>query len=812
MNKKNKIGQTSVLYEGERFNPNPEFGLSAEQVKQRIREGYINETSDSDCRTVGKIIRSNVFTYFNFIFFILAVVLLIERSYNNLTFLGVVIINTIIGIIQEVRSKRELEKLNVVSAPVTKVIRSGNKQSIKSSKLVLDDIVVFEAGNQICADAILCDGEITVNESLVTGEADEIKKTVGDELLSGSFVVSGSCRARLDKIGDDSFASKLTTDAKRIKKQQRPGMMKSLTVLIKIIGVIIIPFSIIMFINQNQKLGLPTKTSVENTVASVIGMIPEGLYLLTSIALAASTIRLARNKTLVHDMKCIETLARVDVICVDKTGTITEPEMKLKEIVSLKYPYDKELNVEEKIRQFALNMDNDNITMAALKTYFNNKSEVCPASAKKGFSSAEKYSAVKFNSDEAYVLGAPESLLKDEFGELKAVIEEHSLLGERVLLFAEYRYDEYSDADIFRYGSLNGKVIPVALITFINRIRPEAKETFEYFTNQGVSIKVISGDNPLTVSKIAQEAGIPKAEKYIDVSTLDESELSSNEIFEYTVFGRVSPEQKRILVKTLKKSGHTVGMTGDGVNDVLALKDADCGIAMASGSDAAANVADLVLLDSNFADMPSVVNEGRRVINNIERSASLFLVKNIFSFIMSLLAIFTVSVYPLKPAQMSLVSSVMIGIPSFFLALAPNHDIVKGKFLRNVLLRAFPSALTAVILVEYTVLFSKAFGIDVQQISTVACCIYATTAYIMLFRVCKPMNIWRGILFAAMGIAFITLVVIIPGWFNLVALDFGCVLILTVLILLAYPINRAIQAAFDFFCNLLGRPSKSTNR
>ncbi|MGN0178931.1 MAG: HAD-IC family P-type ATPase, partial [Monoglobaceae bacterium] len=578
------------------------------------------------------------------------------------------------------------------------------------------------------------------------------------------------------------------------------------------IGVIIIPFSIIMFINQNQKLGLPTKTSVENTVASVIGMIPEGLYLLTSIALAASTIRLARNKTLVHDMKCIETLARVDVICVDKTGTITEPEMKLKEIVSIKYPYDKELNVEEKIRQFALNMDNDNITMAALKTYFNNKSEVCPASAKRGFSSAEKYSAVKFNSDEAYVLGAPESLLKDEFGELKDVIEEHSLLGERVLLFAEYRYDEYSDADIFRNGSLNGKVTPVALITFINRIRPEAKETFEYFTNQGVSIKVISGDNPLTVSKIAQEAGIPKAEKYIDVSTLDESELSSNEIFEYTVFGRVSPEQKRILVKTLKKSGHTVGMTGDGVNDVLALKDADCGIAMASGSDAAANVADLVLLDSNFADMPSVVNEGRRVINNIERSASLFLVKNIFSFIMSLLAIFTVSFYPLKPVQMSLVSSFMIGIPSFFLALAPNHDIVKGKFLRNVLLRAFPSALTAVILVEYTVLFSKAFVIDVQQISTVACCIYATTAYIMLFRVCKPMNIWRGILFAAMGIAFITLVVIIPGWFDFVALDFGCILILTDLILLAYPINRAIQATFDFLCNLLGKPSQSTNR
>jgi len=613
-------------------------------------------------------------------------------------------------------------------------------------------------------------------------------------------VVSGRCRARLDKVGHESFASKLTMDAKKIKKKQQPGMMKSLTLLIKIIGIIIIPFSIIMFINQHKVLELSTKVSIENTAASVIGMIPEGLYLLTTVALAVSVMRLARQKTLVHDMKCIETLARVDVICVDKTGTVTEPDMHVKDLVPLDTDDpDEYQRIERLVRDFVLNMSSDNITMAALKTHFDDKKGYRKASAVKGFSSATKFSAASFGEHGSYILGAPEFILRDDYEGFRDVIEEHSSLGERVLLFAEYRYDLNSSDNIFNGGSLGGLVIPVALVTLMNRIRPEARETFEYFTQQGVAIKVISGDNPLTASKAAQEAGIPGAEKYIDASLLNTKDKVNKGILEYNVFGRVTPEQKRQFIRALKKAGHTVAMTGDGVNDVLALKDADCSIAMASGSDAAANVSDLVLLDSNFACMPSVVAEGRRVINNIERSAALFLVKNIFSFILTLITIFTVSLYPLKPAQISLVSALMIGVPSFFLALEPNNDIVKGKFLRNVLFRAFPAALAAVIVVSWSLLFADAFSISPDQVSTLAFYLYSFVAYLMLFRVCKPMNLLHKILFGSMGVLFVTACVVIPGWFDLMSLNYGSILILIALMFIAYPVDSGILRMFNNF-------------
>ena len=783
-----------------RYTPDPDMGLTAEQVEERTEQGYNNHMVDKSSKSIPKIICSNVFTYYNLIFFILAFVLILEKSYHHLTFLIVVFVNTVIGIFQEIKAKKTLEKLTLVSAPLAKVIRDGREECVNSDELVLDDIVIFEAGNQICADAVVCDGEVNVNEALVTGESDEIKKGKDAPLLSGSFVVSGRCRARLDKVGHESFASKLTMDAKKIKKKQQPGMMKSLTLLIKIIGIIIIPFSVIMFINQHKVLELSTKVSIENTAASVIGMIPEGLYLLTTVALAVSVMRLARQKTLVHDMKCIETLARVDVICVDKTGTVTEPDMHVKDLVPLDTDDpDEYRRIERLVRDFVLNMSSDNITMAALKTHFDDKKGYRKASAVKGFSSATKFSAASFGEQGSYILGAPEFILRDDYEGFRDVIEEHSSLGERVLLFAEYRYDLNSSDNIFNGGSLGGLVIPVALVTLMNRIRPEARETFEYFTQQGVAIKVISGDNPLTASKAAQEAGIPGAEKYIDASLLNTKDKVSKGILEYNVFGRVTPEQKRQFIRALKKAGHTVAMTGDGVNDVLALKDADCSIAMASGSDAAANVSDLVLLDSNFACMPSVVAEGRRVINNIERSAALFLVKNIFSFILTLITIFTVSLYPLKPAQISLVSALMIGVPSFFLALEPNNDIVKGKFLRNVLFRAFPAALAAVIVVSWSLLFADAFSISAEQVSTLAFYLYSFVAYLMLFRVCKPMNLLHKILFGSMGVLFVAACIAIPGWFDLVSLNYGSILILIALMFIAYPVDRGILRMFNNF-------------
>ena len=797
---KDKINIKSAA-DAERYSVDPDMGLSSQQVEKRTNEGYVNVSVDKASKSVTEIVLSNVFTYFNLIFFILAFILLIERSYNNLTFLLVVFVNTIIGIFQEIKAKKTLEKLSLVSAPLASVIRDGKEECVNSDELVLDDIVIFKAGNQILADATVCDGEITVNESLVTGESDEIKKTIGSELLSGSFVVSGSCRARLERVGYESFASNLMADAKKIKKKQQPGMMKSLTLLIKIIGIIIIPLSIFMYINQYKLLGLSTKENIEKTAASVIGMIPEGLYLLTTIALAVSVMRLAKKKTLVHDMKCIETLARVDVICVDKTGTITEPDMHLKEIVPLNVEdNDDYYTCERLIRDFVLNMSSDNATMTALKEHFDDKKEYRRAIELKGFSSKTKYSAVAFK-DTAYILGAPEFILRDGYEEFRDIIEEHSSVGERVLLFAEYQYEKDSSEDIFNEGNLQGIVIPEALITLENRVRPEARETFEFFTNQGVQIKVISGDNPVTVSKAAEAAGIPDSEKYIDASLLNTKEKLAKGILEYTVFGRVTPEQKRLFVKALKKAGHTVAMTGDGVNDVLALKDADCSIAMASGSDAASNVSDLVLLNSNFASMPSVVAEGRRVINNIERSASLFLVKNIFSFILTLFTLIIGFSYPFNPAQLSLVSAIMIGVPSFFLALEPNTSLVKGKFLRNVLFRAFPAALTAVVLVCWSLLFEDAFNLPIELASTIAFYLYSIVAYMMLYKVCKPMNLLHKILFVSMGALFVLAVTVIPSWFEVYALNYGSILILSVLSVIAIPLNRLISSVFNEFSN-----------
>lgn len=589
--------------------PDIDLGLTNEQVEERTAQGLVNMVSDHASKSTGQIICSNIFTYFNMIFFLLAIILLYEGSYNNLTFLGVVFTNTVIGIVQEVKSKRALDKLKLISAPETTVIRNGCQERIPSEELVQDDIVIFESGNQICADAIVCSGELTVNESLVTGESDEIKKASGDSLLSGSFVISGRATAQLTRVGDNSFAAQLSKSAKQIKKKQQAGMMKSLTRLIQVIGIILIPFAALMFWNQHEVLGFSEKVSVENMAASVIGMIPEGLYLLTSIALAASTIRLARKNTLVHDMKYIETLARVDVLCVDKTGTITEPEMQVEEFLSLQ-PESLAEN-KKHLGDFVSCMTADNETMKALQRYYEKQPGHAHASKVKGFSSATKYSAVDFGVEGAYLLGAPEFLLAEMEPELQAKVQEYSSQGKRVLLFALYAYEEGGPEDIFSEGKIGQSINPLALIILSNPVRPQAKETFHYFKEQGVEIKVISGDNPLTASIAAQDAGILRAENYIDASALKDKKEISRAVSEYTVFGRVTPEQKQLLIRAMKKNGHTVAMTGDGVNDVLALKDADCSIAMASGSEAAANVSDLVLLDSDFSGMPHVVAEGR---------------------------------------------------------------------------------------------------------------------------------------------------------------------------------------------------------
>ena len=679
--------------------PDYHMGLYEEEILEREEGGWTNLPVDPPSKTTKEIIHDNIFTYFNLIFAILGLLLILVGAFRDLTFLPVIILNTLIGIVQEVRAKNVLDKMTMLHAPKATVVRNGRKRVIAVEDLVIDDIVIFKAGNQICADAIVEHGEVQVNESLLTGEADEITKHKGDMLMSGSFIVSGECHARLEKVGADSYISRLTLEAKAMKDGEQSEMIRSLDKLVKCVGIAIIPIGFILFIQSFFLNDEGFRSSVTAMVAAVIGMVPEGLYLLASVALAVSAVRLAKQKVLLHDMKSIETLARVNVLCVDKTGTITENTMKVQGLRATRH-YNKETMPPLKglIGDFAHAMSRDNITMEAVQAYFQ-KSTGRKAQKITSFSSEYKYSSATFE-ESSYVLGAPEFVLRDDYPAYEEEIEKEASKGYRVLVFGNC--EETPDG-----RALRGKVTPLAYIMLANPIRKEAPQTFAYFEEQGVEVKVISGDNPVTVSEVAKKAGIAGADDFVDAATLTTEEEIRQAVQKYTVFGRVTPSQKRQFVKALKSAGHTVAMTGDGVNDVLALKDADCSIAMASGSDAAAQASQLVLLESDFSCMPSVVLEGRRVVNNIQRSASLFLVKNMFSFLLAIFSAVFMITYPLEPSQVSLISMFTIGVPAFFLALEPNKSMIKGHFLTNVFLKALPAALTDVLAVGALVVLEK---------------------------------------------------------------------------------------------------------
>ena len=768
-----------------RIETTADTGLTQAQVKERMEKGWSNAPVDSPSKTTKEIIISNVFTYFNLIFLVIAVLLLLVGAFRDLTFLPVIICNTLIGIIQEIRSKKVLDKLSVLNAPKATVVREGKLQTIPAEKAVLDDVVKFQAGNQICADATVIDGEVQVNESLLTGESDEITKKPGDTLMSGSFVVSGSCLGRLEQVGADSYISKLTLEAKATKEGEQSEMIRSLDKLVQIVGFLIIPIGVVLFGQQYLLGDSSIKTSMQAMVAAIIGMIPEGLYLLASVALVVSVMRLATKKVLVHDMKCIETLARVNVLCVDKTGTITENTMKVHDVVSLE-PYEKEElpPLKELLGDFAHAMSKDNITMAAMQEYFTQGSGQVATSVT-SFSSAFKYSSVTFHTT-SYVLGAPEFVLRDDYEIYKETIESYGSEGYRVLVFG--RYEGTPDGK-----ALTEAVVPYGLVLLANPIRKEAWETFQYFADQGVDIKVISGDNPVTVSKVASQAGIANADNYIDASQLKTPDDIKQAVLKYTVFGRVTPDQKRQFVRALKEAGKTVAMTGDGVNDVLALKDADCSIAMASGSDAAAQASQLVLLESNFSCMPSVVLEGRRVVNNIERSASLFLVKNIFSFLLSLFSMAFMITYPLEPSQISMVAMFTIGIPAFLLAMEPNKKMIEGHFLTNVLLKALPAGLTDVLIVGFLTVFGQTFGMSNEEISTAATLLLAIVGLMILFKISKPMNVFRWIVWSAMVAGLLFCVIFLKNLFGIGVMTRKCCMTLIVFAVATEPLLRYIS-------------------
>lgn len=775
----------------------PQVGLTGEQALLRKQRGWANGTPKSAAKSEKEIILENCLTFFNFVFLALAVVLLIGgSSVKNMTFLVVVICNTVIGCYQEIKAKRAVDKLTLVAAQQVRTVRNGQVMKIRSDLLVRDDIVEFVAGDQICADAVLRTGHLQVNESLVTGEEDAINKQPGDTLKSGSFVVAGTGRAQLTKVGSDSFAARLAQEAKSDPHASKSEMMRSLDKLIRVIGFALIPIGVILFHQEYQVLELSLRDSVEGTVSALVGMVPEGLYLLTSIAMAASALKLTRRKVLVQDMNCIETLARVDVLCVDKTGTITEAKMEVDNVVPL--TQDPPERLEQILAAFYSGVEPDNDTARAMAEMFAEESKwVC--TRRIPFTSKTKWSAACFRDQGDYVVGAPDFIMGSRYEELREDVESWSATGCRVLLVAESQTTP--EPERLDVNSLR----PLALVLLTNRIRPEAPETFAYFASQGVKIKVISGDNPVTVAEVARRAGIENADEFIDAAELETEKDFLWAVDHITVFGRVTPDKKKKLIQALKKRGHTVAMTGDGVNDVLAMKEANCGIAMASGAQAASQVAQLVLLQSDFSAMPGIVAEGRRVINNIQRSATLYLVKNIFSLGLSLISFFTNWPYPIKPLHLSVLSGLTIGVPSFFLAMEPNYERVNGRFLPGVLRRAFPGGLTNIFVVLMAQAFMAAFGLPLEQISTVCAAILSVVGLLVLFQTCKPWDKFRKLLWWLVAIALVVCFTWLGSLFELRASDYSIQLVMTVLLIMTPTVFFAIQRVFDWFDKLFAK-------
>lgn len=781
-----------TVMELRRYTPSYDTGLTGGQVKERTAQGATNAVTEKNAVTIKDIIIRNVFTYFNLIFAVLAALLILVRAYEGLSFLPIIIINTLIGIVQQIRSKHTLDKLNMLHAPRAVLIRDGKTVEVRAEDAVLDDIAVFSAGGQIYADAVVCDGEVNVNESLLTGEADEIVKKPGDRLMSGSFIVSGKCRARLDAVGDASYISQLSAKAKAEDKRNHSELMASLDKLIKIVGVIIIPVGIIMFCQQFFIEHHSARDCVSAMVAALLGMIPEGLYLLASVALALSVIKLSRRGVLVHDMACVETLARVNVLCADKTGTITENEMEVIRFEPLGRT-DRDA-LELTLGSYSAAMQADNSTMRAMKRAFT-KTDGRAADSVIGFSSAVKYSAAVLGGT-PYILGAPELVLREDYVNHREIIERYSAEGFRVLVFA--RSEAPADGK-----PLVMSVTALGLILLRNPVRKTAPATFRYFAEQGVTIKVISGDSPVTVSSVALEAGIEGAERYIDASAVSEDELRAAAA-DTVVFGRVTPERKLVLVEALQKGGNTVAMTGDGVNDVLALKAADCSVAMASGSEAAQNVAQMVLLDSDFSGMPDILLEGRRVINNLERSAGLFLRKNIYSLLLALFTMIAVIKYPLDPQQATLINAFTIGAPAFLLALEPNKSLIKGSFLTNVILAALPAALANFVTLSLLLVYGNMFSVGAAALTTVTTLVLGISGIAVLIGICRPLNLYRGAVVGTMAAGFAVTAYVLRDYFRFVPLTPDIVkataafalLVIALLVVFTY-VMRAVRAAVD---------------
>ncbi|MBE7067957.1 MAG: HAD family hydrolase [Clostridiales bacterium] len=810
--------QTSV----QRFNADASEGLSAKQVEERVAQGLVNNAPKKYSKTYRSIFVGNICTFFNLLCLIAAIALLLARApLSQFLFVAIFLCNIFVSIFQEIRAKRKIDKLAILSSPTAKVVRGGEQLDIPVEELVVDDILLLSMGQQVPADCICIDGNAELNESLLTGESVPIKKEEGDFIYAGSFLASGKIAVRVDKIAEDTYISKLTA---RAKKYKRPNseIMNSITLFIKIIGLAIIPVAVLMFFTNFGAVGkkwadLATtggfwKTllagdellsgTIQKTASVVIGMIPSGLLLLTTVALSVGMIRLAKYNTLVQDMYSLEMLARVNVLCLDKTGTITDGRMKVSDCILLNAT--SEYGIDDIIGSINASLSDNNQTSIALYERFGHSSALQPI-ATLPFSSARKLSAVTFEGAGTYVMGAPEFVLKPLPVKIDKIVKQYAQMGLRVLVVA------HSPSQI------QGDKIPlglkaIAILTLSDNIRPDAIDTIKWFKDNEVAVKVISGDNPVTVSEVARRAGIKNAAQFISLEGLSDLEVE-NAANQYTVFGRVTPEQKAILIRAIKKAGNTVAMTGDGVNDILAMKEADCAVSVASGSEAARNVSNLVLQDSNFGSMPKIVYEGRRVINNVKDSSSLYIMKTLLTLFLSVVCIFLKSEYFFTTSNMLMYEMFISAIPSLVLSLQPNTERVKGKFIPYVLSRAIPGALTMAlgILILYTVHqtpLSEQFaftqnGTVATEYEAMMMLALTFCGLVMLYRICQPFNIVRAVLFivsTALCIAVVCIPVIgefvFEGWSN-IELNLPQILLLVIIIQASFPISGFLIKFFD---------------
>ncbi len=776
-------------------------GLTDEQVNARIAEGKVNADENPNTRTYKQIVRENTLTFFNFLNLVLLVLVLLVGSYKNAFFVCIIIINTLIGIAQEIRAKKTIDKLAILTARKSVVIREGQKWTVPTEELVLDDVVCLKTGDQVPADARILEGSLEVNESLLTGESDNLPKNEGDELFSGSFVTSGEACCQIIHVGKDNYAAQITSEAKEFKRHNSE-LKNSLNAILKVISIIIVPLGALLFYKQYYIVGDTFRDSVVSMVAGVLGMIPEGLVLLTSVALTLGALVLANKKTLVQELYCIETLARVDTLCLDKTGTITEGTMCVERVepyvstgrteTAATEPESAEsTEAEEQVQTDSAFMEeidvimgnmmyvlkDQNATIDALRKRFPAKQDMTPEHVIP-FSSDRKYSGVVFEEKGTYLMGAAQFLFPEDNEELTEKCQAYAEEGLRVLVLAHSSQNAEGT-------ELPEGLEPLALMLLTDVIREEAPDTLAFFDSQEVDLKVISGDDPVTVAAIARRAGLKNADSYVDATTLTTEEELQDAVAQYSVFGRVTPQQKKAMVQALQSQGHTVAMTGDGVNDVLALKEADCSIAMAQGSDAAKNIANVVLLDSNFASMPHIVNQGRRVVNNIRTAASMFLIKTMFSVMLSLLTIFFGNAYPFEPIQMSLISACAVGIPTFLLAQENNYEKIDHTFLRHVFINAFPAAITITSCVFAVMLVCQNVYHSMAMLNT-ACVLVTGWNYMAALKtVYAPLNTYRKVIIYGMQFIFFAAAVIFQKLLSLGSLDFGMIILVFILMTFA---------------------------